>query len=432
VSIRIQGIRGMHDIMPADTPAWQRLEHALREVATAYGYAEIRLPVVEKTELFVRTIGEVTDIVEKEMYTFRDLSGESLSLRPEGTAGCVRACIEGGLLREQAQRLWYIGPMFRHERPQKGRYRQFHQWGLEAYGFAGPDIDAEQILMTARLWRTLGLDGLRLELNTLGSPSARARYREALMAYLIAHRTDLDADSQRRLERNPLRILDSKNPAMQPIIEGAPRLSDCLDEEDAGHFAGLEALLNEAGIDFRVNPRLVRGLDYYDRTVFEWVTDRLGAQSAVCAGGRYDRLIEQLGGPPTPAFGLALGIERVLGLLEGSGGKAMAEAPHAYLIAVGERAARGSWRLSERLRDELPGLRLCVNCGGGNFKTQFRRADRSGAAVALILGEEEFAAGNIGVKFLREDRPQRTIGQDRLAAFLIAEKVVAPEKREMR
>ena len=408
----------MHDLLPAETPAWQRLEEVLREVSAAYGYEEIRVPAVEKTELFVRTIGEVTDIVEKEMYTFEDLSGDSLSLRPEGTAGCVRACIENGLLHGPAQRLWYMGPMFRHERPQKGRYRQFHQWGVEAYGLPGPDIDAEIILMTARLWRRLGIDGLQLDLNTLGSPPARARHRDALTAYFSAHRDELDADSQRRLERNPLRILDTKNPAMQALIEGAPRLADHLDDEAARHFEGVRALLDEVGIEYRINPRLVRGLDYYDRTVFEWTTDRLGAQGAVCAGGRYDRLIEQLGGQPTPAVGLAIGIERVLAVLGDAGEPPAAEKPHAYLIAVGDQAMRAGWKLSECLRDQIPGLRLCVNCGGGNFKTQFRRADRSGAAMALILGEDEVAASRISIKFLRDDRPQQTLAQDAVAEFL--------------
>jgi histidyl-tRNA synthetase len=416
----------MHDVLPAATPAWRRLERLLAAIAAGYGYEEIRLPLVERTELFVRTIGEVTDIVEKEMYTFEDLSGDSLSLRPEGTAGCVRACIENGLLHNQVQRLWYAGPMFRHERPQKGRYRQFHQWGLEAYGLAGPDIDAELIAMTARLWRGLGLEGLRLELNTLGSPPARARYREALVAYFGEHRGELDADSLRRLERNPLRILDSKNPALQPLLEGAPRLPDYVDDEAARHFDGLRALLDHAGIAYRLNPRLVRGLDYYDRTVFEWTTDRLGAQAAVCAGGRYDRLIEQLGGQPTPAVGLALGIERLLALLEEAGAGAPLDPPDAYLIAVGEQAERAGWTLSERLRDELPALRLSVNRGGGSFKAQFRRADRSGAALALILGDDEAEAGRVGVKFLRDERPQQTVAQDEVAQFLVRALGIGP------
>lgn len=414
---QIQAIRGMHDVLPETAPAWRRLEERLRELAQSYAYEEIRLPLIERTELFVRTIGEVTDIVEKEMYTFEDLGGDSLSLRPEGTASCVRACLEHGLIYNQTRRLWYLGPMFRHERPQKGRYRQFHQWGVEAYGFTGPDIDAELILMTARLWRLLGLSGLRLEINTLGSAESRAQYRAALVAYLREHHELLDEDSRRRLESNPLRILDSKNPALQALIAGAPSLADHLDEESAAHFAGLRALLDEAGVAYHVNPRLVRGLDYYGKTVFEWQTDRLGAQATVCAGGRYDRLIEQLGGTPTPAVGFALGIERLLALLEEQG-ETVRESPHVYMIVAGAAAERAGWRLAESLRDELPALRLCLHCGGGNFKGQFRRADRSGAAVALVLGENELAQGRIGVKFLREERPQAELALDEIAAFL--------------
>ena len=417
MSRQIQAIRGMHDVLPEATPAWRRLEDRLRALARAYAYEEIRLPLVERTELFVRTIGEVTDIVEKEMYTFEDLGGDRLSLRPEGTAGCVRACLEHGLIHNQTRRLWYLGPMFRHERPQKGRYRQFHQWGVEAYGLAGPDIDAELILMSARLWRMLGLEGLRLQLNTLGSPDARARYREALVRYMEANRERLDTDSLRRLEGNPLRILDSKNPAMQELIAGAPSLGDYLDEESAAHFRGLTALLDAAGVSYEINPRLVRGLDYYGKTVFEWQTDRLGAQGTVCAGGRYDRLIEQLGGQPTPAVGFALGIERVLALLEEQDGE-VREHPHAYMIVAGEAAEREGWRLAEALRDALPELRLCLHCGGGSFKSQFRRADRSGAAIALVLGENELANGRAGVKFLREERPQEDVPLDGLAGYL--------------
>ncbi len=415
----------MHDVLPETTPAWRQLEARLRALAGAYAYEEIRLPLVERTELFVRTIGEVTDIVEKEMYTFEDLGGDSLSLRPEGTASCVRACLEHGLIYNQTRRLWYMGPMFRHERPQKGRYRQFHQWGVEAYGFSGPDIDAELILMTARLWRLLGLPDLRLELNTLGSAEARAQYRAALVAYFRAHHDLLDEDSRRRLESNPLRILDSKNPALQTLIAGAPSLSDHLDEESAAHFAGLRELLDAAGVAYRVNPRLVRGLDYYGRTVFEWQTDRLGAQATVCAGGRYDRLIEQLGGTPTPAVGFALGIERLLALLEEQG-ETVRESPHVYMIVAGAAAERAGWRLAETLRDELPMLRLCLHCGGGSFKAQFRRADRSGAAVTLVLGENELAQGRIGVKFLREERPQVELAWDEVAAFLRDEVLKAP------
>jgi histidyl-tRNA synthetase len=415
----IQAIRGMHDVLPESAPAWQALEHALRALAQGYGYEEIRFPLLEKTELFVRAVGEVTDIVEKEMYTFEDLSGESLSLRPEGTAGCVRACIENGLLHNQTQRLWYLGPMFRHERPQKGRYRQFHQWGVEAYGYAGPDIDAELILLSARLWRVLGIDGVRLQINSLGTAAARAAYRAALVDYLSARQDQLDADSRRRLHGNPLRILDSKNPELGPVLAGAPALNDYLDEESRAHFAGLRALLDAAGVAYEVNPRLVRGLDYYEKTVFEWVTDRLGAQGTVCAGGRYDRLVEQLGGRPTPAAGLALGIERLLALTEGAGPVA-APAPHLYLIVVGEAAERAAPCLAEALRDALPHLRLCVHCGGGNFKGQFRKADKSGAQLALILGEDEMKAGVVGIKSLRDGRPQEVVPQSELARRLQA------------
>ncbi|HEB97935.1 MAG TPA: histidine--tRNA ligase [Thiotrichales bacterium] len=397
----IQAVRGMNDILPDQTPAWQRVEAVLREVIQGYGYREIRMPIVEKTELFKRSIGEVTDIVEKEMYSFEDRNGDSLTLRPEGTAGCVRACIEHGLLHNQIQRLWYMGPMFRHERPQKGRYRQFHQIGVEAFGLEGPDIDAEHILMTVRLWRALGLEDVRLELNSLGSNEARAAYRSRLVEYFEAHYDALDEDSRRRLTSNPLRILDSKNPAMQDLIEAAPKLADHLDAESRAHFEGLCAALDAAGIEYRINPRLVRGLDYYSRTVFEWVTDRLGAQGTVCAGGRYDGLVAQIGGRPTPAVGFALGLERLLGLLEETGGLAGDAAPHAYLVLMGEKAQQAGPLLAERLRDALPGLRLQVNCGGGSFKSQFKRADRSGAELALVLGEDELAAGRVGVKPLR-------------------------------
>ena len=414
----IQAIRGMHDILPQDIPYWQHLEHSFRQVVHGYGYEEIRMPLVEKTELFVRTIGEVTDIVEKEMYTFEDLNGDRLSLRPEGTAGCVRACIENGLIHNQVQRLWYGGPMFRHERPQKGRYRQFYQLGAEAYGMAGPDVDAELILLTARLWRLLDITDLELQINTLGTREARARYRERLVEYLSAHEQQLDEDSRRRLHTNPLRILDSKNPAMQSLIESAPRLMDCLDEESASHFAALCALLDEAGVNYVVNPRLVRGLDYYEKTVFEWVSARLGAQATVCAGGRYDGLIEQLGGRSTPAAGFALGMERILSLLRENGLAVGDLRPQVYLVMAGEGVTSQGLRLAESLRDRLPDLRLRVNCGGGSFKSQLKKADRSGAAIALILGEEEAANGFLSLKFLREERAQQRIAQDAVADFL--------------
>lgn len=418
---RIQAIRGMHDILPQDTPRWRYLEDTFRRLAGAYGYEEIRMPLVEKTELFVRTIGEVTDIVEKEMYSFRDLNGDPLTLRPEGTAGCVRACIEHGLIHNQVQRFWYGGPMFRHERPQKGRYRQFFQLGVETYGMAGPELDAELILLTARLWRVLGVQGLRLELNSLGSLAARAAYRQHLVQYMSAREAQLDDDSKRRLQTNPLRILDSKNPAMQALIDEAPRLADCLDEASAIHFSGLCTLLDEAGIAYRVNPRLVRGLDYYEKTVFEWVSDHLGAQATVCAGGRYDGLVEQLGGRPTPAAGFAMGMERLLALLEGGGDSPVVpDAPHAYLVLAGEAALSRGMRLAEQLRDSLPALRLRVNCSGGSFKSQLKKADKSAARIALILGEDEIAQTAVTVKFLREARSQETLAQSELVNYLSA------------
>jgi histidyl-tRNA synthetase len=417
----IQAIRGMNDILPEQTPAWQYLEDRVRGVLHAYGYREIRLPILEKTELFQRSIGEVTDIVEKEMYTFTDRNGDSLTLRPEGTAGCVRAGIEQGLLYNQQQRLWYMGPMFRHERPQKGRYRQFHQIGVEVFGMPGPDIDAELILMTARMWRELGLRDVTLQLNSLGTPEARAHYRTVLVAYLKQHRAALDEDSLRRLETNPLRILDSKNPAMQALIEAAPRLSDYLDEESRQHFTRLCALLDAAGLAYELNPRLVRGLDYYGRTVFEWVTTRLGAQGTVCAGGRYDGLVEYLGGRPTPAVGFAMGIERLIALLVESAVDYPSTAPHLYLVTVGERAEAHGLVLADRLRDALPGLRVLLNGGGGSFKNQFKRADKSGAQLALILGDSELDAGEVGLKPLRggeQDRVAEAELPGRLTAVL--------------
>jgi histidyl-tRNA synthetase len=417
---RIQSIRGMHDILPARTPAWQQLETTVRRVMTGYGYQEIRLPVVEFTELFARSIGEDTDIVEKEMYTFEDRNGDSLTLRPEGTAGCVRACLEHGLLHNQRQRLWYLGPMFRHERPQKGRYRQFHQAGVETFGIEGPDIDAELILMTARLWQALGLTDLRLEINSLGSGEARAMYRERLIYYLLAHEDQLDEDAERRLHSNPMRVLDSKNPDMQSIIEQAPSLLDALDEQSAEHFAALRALLDSAGIEYKVNPRLVRGLDYYTRTVFEWISDDLGAQGTVCAGGRYDGLVEQLGGRATPAAGFAMGLERILDLTEKLDTVHGPCAPQVFLATVGKPAMHAGLHLAEDLRNEMLDLRLMVNCGGGSLKVQLKRADRSGARIALILGEEELAADTVAIKYLREDREQQHIAQSKLAQFLKA------------
>lgn len=414
----IRSVRGMNDILPEMTPYWQAVETSLKQILDSYGYQEIRLPILEKTELFKRSIGEVTDIVEKEMYTFDDRNGDSLTLRPEGTAGCVRAAMEHGMFNQQ-QRLWYMGPMFRHERPQKGRYRQFHQLGVEAYGFSGPDIDAEMILLTARLWKNLGLKDITLQINSLGSTEARLNYREKLVEYYQANQEQLDEDSQRRLSTNPLRILDSKNPDMLVLNEAAPKLIDYLDADSAEHFALLCATLREAGIAFEINPRLVRGLDYYGKTVFEWVTDQLGAQGTVCAGGRYDSLITQLGGKASSAIGFAIGLERLISLLETGGTLPEIQGPDVYLVAVGEAAAAQSLLLAESLRDQLPDLRLISHCGGGSFKSQFKRADRSGARWTLILGEEEMSQQHIGVKTMSTGE-QQTLAWSELANFFSA------------
>ena len=406
MSKQIQPVRGMNDVLPADIGAWQHLERIARGVFESYGYAELRVPIVEHTELFKRSIGEYTDIVEKEMYTFQDLGGDSLTLRPEATAGIARAAISNGMLRGARHKLWCLGPMFRHERPQKGRYRQFYQFDLEALGFPGPDVDVELIALTARLWRALQLTRVRLTINSLGTSEARANYRTQLQAYLRAHQGGLDEDSRRRLDGNPLRILDSKQPAMRALIEGAPLLSDYLDPESQAHFAALRAGLDALGVAYEVNPRLVRGLDYYSRTVFEWVTDALGAQDAVCSGGRYDGLITQLGGEPTAAVGFAMGVERVVELLLQAGSVPPAAAPEIYIVVNGERAEREALRLAEQLRDALPGRGVLLNLGGGNFKTQFRRADRSGARLALILGDSELDRGVAAVKPLRREDGQ--------------------------
>ena len=422
MSSTLQAIRGMNDILPAQSPAWQYFEDTVRSVLGAYGFQEIRMPIVEKTELFKRSIGEVTDIVEKEMYTFDDRNGDSLTLRPEGTAGCVRACIQHGLTHNQVQRLWYSGPMFRHERPQKGRYRQFHQIGIEVFGLDGPDVDAELLMLTARLWQRLGLQQVSLQLNSLGTSADRAKFREALVSYLQQHREQLDEDSKRRLESNPLRILDSKSPQTQSLLEEAPRLSEYIDAESQAHFEQLCSLLDAARIPYTVNPRLVRGLDYYGRTVFEWVTDQLGAQGTVCAGGRYDVLVEQLGGRATPAVGFALGIERLIALLESQHVSLPDKAPHVYIVAVGEQAQRHGLLLSEQLRDSVPSLRIMTHCGGGSFKSQFKKADRSGAHFALVLGDEELEQGRAGLKALREQTDQETVEftalPDRLAEII--------------
>ncbi|GAA4364074.1 histidine--tRNA ligase [Kangiella marina] len=408
---KIQAIRGMNDILPEQTPYWHTLEAILRRLMDSYGYSEIRMPIVEKTQLFKRAVGEVTDIVEKEMYTFEDRNGDSLSLRPEGTASCVRAGIEHGLLYNQEQRLWYMGPMFRHERPQKGRYRQFHQLGVETFGIATADVDAELILMTARLWKELGLaDSVRLEINSLGSNEARAAYRDKLVAFLEPIKDQLDEDSQRRLTTNPLRILDSKNPEVQALVKDAPKLSDHLDAESEEHFKQLRRMLDANGIQYDINTNLVRGLDYYNRTVFEWITDKLGAQGTICAGGRYDGLTEQLGGHATTASGFAMGIERIVALMEEL---APIEPTLAdiYMVALGDAAEINSIQLAEKIRNELPHVRVRSNFGGGNFKKQFKRADKSGAGIALVLGEQEVQEQTIGVKFLREQKEQLQLSQ---------------------
>lgn len=409
----LQAVRGMNDVLPADSALWQYFERTVSDLLTGYGYQQVRMPIVEPTELFKRSIGEVTDIVEKEMYTFADRNGDSLTLRPEGTAGCVRAMLEHGLLGGgTSQKVWYAGPMFRHERPQKGRYRQFNQIGVETFNLAGPDIDAELILLSWRLWKQLGLqDAVTLELNSLGNSDDRARYREELVSYLRARFDQLDEDSQRRLESNPLRVLDSKNPQTQALLTDAPRLADFLNEEARAHFAGLRDLLDAAGVPYVINPRLVRGLDYYGLTVFEWTTDRLGAQGTVCAGGRYDGLVEQLGGKPAPAVGFAMGIERLLLLIETLDRvpPELARQVDVYLVTLGDAAARAGFRLAEQVREALPGIRLVVHCGGGSFKSQFKKADKSGALFALILGEDEALAQQIGIKPLRSEGQQENI-----------------------
>ncbi len=412
----LQAIRGMNDITPDDTRYWQQLESTMRAVLASYGYQEIRFPIVEKTELFKRSIGEVTDIVEKEMYTFEDRNGDSLTLRPEGTACCVRASIQNGLLHNQLQRLWYMGPMFRHERPQKGRYRQFHQVGVETFGMAGPDVDAELILMTARFWQQLGLEGLELQINSLGTKESRVEYRVKLVDFFNQHLDQLDDDSRRRLDSNPLRILDSKNPALTELIASAPKLSDYLDDESREHFAMLCGLLDDAGMTYRINPCLVRGLDYYSRTVFEWVTDQLGAQGTVCAGGRFDGLVEQLGGKPVPAAGFAIGLERLLELVRDK--LTPANVPHVYLVVAGEKAQSKGLLLAETLRAAVPDLRLMTHCGGGSLKSQFKKADKSGAQIALVLGDDEVAQGTVSVKPLRGERGQQ---QEMLAQAALPE-----------
>jgi histidyl-tRNA synthetase len=412
---QIQAIRGMNDILPPLSQQWQEIESTLARIATAYGYEEIRFPIVEKTELFQRSIGEVTDIVEKEMYTFADRNGDSLTLRPEGTASCVRAANEHGLLYNQMRRLWYLGPMFRHERPQKGRCRQFHHFGVEAFGMQGPDIDAEIIFMAARIWQALGItQQLHLQINSLGTPEVRIAYRKHLVNYFNAHLAELDEDCQRRLHTNPLRILDSKNPHLQAIIAAAPALLEHLDEESLQHFEALKKLLDKANIQYTINPRLVRGLDYYNKTVFEWVTSDAVAQNTVCAGGRYDGLVAQLGGQTTPAVGFAIGLERLIALCENK----PTERLDGYFISGSESLRQEAMIIAEQIRTEIPDFNLIVDCGTGGFKNQFKRADKSGAKIALILGEDEFKNGAITVKYLREERPQEHVLTKELANFL--------------
>lgn len=420
MSKAIQAIRGMNDCLPSDTGIWQMVEAVLRRVASNYGFAEIRMPIVESTALFKRSIGEVTDIVEKEMYTFDDRNGDSLTLRPEGTASCVRAGNQHGLLYNQEQRLWYMGPMFRHERPQKGRYRQFHQFGLEAFGIATPDIDAEVILLTSRLWRELGINEfVTLELNSLGSNDERAQYRDALVAFLTEKEEFLDEDSKRRMHTNPLRVLDSKNPEVQAALVGAPKLADYFGEESSAHFASVCERLDAAGVNYVVNDRLVRGLDYYNRTVFEWVTTSLGAQGTICAGGRYDGLVEQLGGKSTPGFGFALGIERLVLMLtsleKANNVRAQVDA---YVIMLGSDVEIKANSLAEQWRDQVTDIRIQCHCGGGNMKKQMKRADKSGAQIALILGEDEIANNTVTVKYLRGQQEQQSLPLEQVPSLL--------------
>ncbi|MBC8380561.1 MAG: histidyl-tRNA synthetase [Porticoccaceae bacterium] len=418
--MKIQSLRGMHDLLPGNSKIWQYLEKTVADVLSRYSYQEIRFPILEQTELFKRSVGEATDIVEKEMYSFEDRNGDQLSLRPEGTAGCVRACTEHGLLHNQTQRLWYSGPMFRHERPQKGRQRQFHQIGVEAFGLNGPDIDAELLLLTANLWKTLKIDSVvKLQINSLGTSTDRAHYRDKLVSYLMIHRDDLDEDSQRRLDTNPMRILDSKNPEVQKIVDGAPQLNDFIDDDSRQHFEQLCGILDAAKVSYEINPRLVRGLDYYSKTVFEWVTDSLGAQGTICAGGRYDGLVEQLGGKPCPGVGFAMGIERLVLLLDELKvvPDSVAQTVDIYLLAVGD-VSNAAAVLADNLRNDCPSLRIESHCGGGSFKSQIKKADKSGAAVALILGEQEVSSSTVGVKYLRQEHIQETVVQDSLATLL--------------
>ena len=416
--MKIQAVRGMQDLLPAQKKISRAIEDVVREVLASYGYREIGLPQLEQTELFKRVVGENTDIVEKEMYTFDDRNGESLTLRPEGTAGCVRFAEQNGLLFNQVQRLWYSGAMFRYERPQKGRYRQFDQIGAECFGMPGPDVDAELLLMNARIWRKLGLDGdIRLELNSLGNPDARVKFKEKLAGYLQAYERELDEDSQRRLTTNPLRILDSKSLKTQEILQGAPVLSDFMDNESKQHFEGLRGLLDDNGIAYTVNPNIVRGLDYYNKTVFEWITTTLGSQGTVCGGGRYDGLVEQLGGKPSPGVGFAMGVDRLSLMLAGK--MELSKDADVYVVSHGNAARATALRLAESIRDQLSGKKIVVHCGDGKFKSQMKKADASGADLALVLGEDEVATGTVGIKSLREGGEQSTISQETLTQYCI-------------
>lgn len=416
----IQAIRGMNDCLPTQIGAWQLVERNIRQLVSSYQYQEIRTPIVESTELFKRSIGEVTDIVEKEMYTFDDRNGDSLTLRPEGTACCVRAGNQHGLLYNQQQRLWYMGPMFRHERPQKGRYRQFHQFGAESYGFEGPDIDVEMIMMGARLWKAFGIEGkVQLQINSLGSSDARSAYKEKLVEFLMTIESKLDADSKRRLVNNPLRVLDSKDPSTQAALKDAPRLIDHLDEASKQHFEQICARLTALGVSFEINPSLVRGLDYYNRTVFEWVTNMLGAQGTICAGGRYDNLVEQLGGKSTPAVGFAMGIERLVLLIEASRDtESLNIRPDVFITVLGDEAEISAMQLAEKLRDVHPSLKVQMHCGGGNMKKQMKKAGASGAVIAIIIGANEIEKGIFGVKYLQEEKPQQQLSEQALSELL--------------
>jgi histidyl-tRNA synthetase len=433
---KIVGVKGMNDILPADAPLWELFENTVQTVLKSYGFQQIRTPIVEPTPLFARGLGAVTDIVEKEMYSFTDsMNGDQLTLRPESTAGVVRAALEHNLTYDGPKRLWYQGPMFRHERPQRGRYRQFHQVGAEAIGFAGPDIDAELIMLCQRLWDDLGLDSIKLELNSIGDAEERARHRQDLIAYLEQHRELLDADALRRLHTNPLRILDTKNPAMQDLVNGAPKLLDYLGEESKAHFEGVQNILRHSNIPYTVNPRLVRGMDYYNRTVFEWVTDQLGSQGTVCGGGRYDPLVEMFGGKPTPACGFAIGVERLLELMKAAGEKFTPNQCDVYLVHQGDEAQLQAFVLGERLRDA--GLDVVLHCasasGAGSLKSQMKRADASGAAFAVIIGEDEVASQTASVKTLRGvdgDSQQRTVDFDSVADYLVGEIIGASDDHD--